>query len=101
MVERVSGISFIEFIHQRFTEPLKLNHTKTPQDKWTEWLYLLINFMKMFLRQNSSISNISLPVAALEPLSPVVQILSPAYTVYSAFAVRDYILKERLQTYLE
>ena len=34
MVERVSGMSFTEFIHQRFTEPLKLNHTKTPQDKW-------------------------------------------------------------------
>ncbi|MGE7948488.1 serine hydrolase domain-containing protein [Lysinibacillus sp. NPDC093688] len=33
MVERVSGMSFTEFIHQRFTEPLKLNHTKTPQDK--------------------------------------------------------------------
>ncbi|OXS65451.1 serine hydrolase [Lysinibacillus sp. KCTC 33748] len=34
MVEKVSGMSFTEFIHQRFTEPLKLNHTKTPQDKW-------------------------------------------------------------------
>ncbi|MFJ6208776.1 serine hydrolase domain-containing protein [Lysinibacillus sp. NPDC092081] len=34
MVERVSGMSFTEFIHQRFTEPLKLNHTITPQDKW-------------------------------------------------------------------
>lgn len=33
LVERVSGISFTEFLHQRFTEPLKLNHTKTPQDK--------------------------------------------------------------------
>ncbi|MCY9549797.1 serine hydrolase domain-containing protein [Lysinibacillus xylanilyticus] len=33
MVERVSGMSFTEFIHQRFTEPLKLNHTKTPLDK--------------------------------------------------------------------
>ncbi|MFJ7887774.1 serine hydrolase domain-containing protein [Lysinibacillus xylanilyticus] len=34
MVEKVSGMSFTEFIHQRFTEPLKLNHTKTPKDKW-------------------------------------------------------------------
>ncbi|MFJ6268179.1 serine hydrolase domain-containing protein [Lysinibacillus xylanilyticus] len=34
MVEKVSGMSFTEFIHQRFTEPLKLNHTKTPLDKW-------------------------------------------------------------------
>ncbi|MFJ7913992.1 MULTISPECIES: serine hydrolase domain-containing protein [unclassified Lysinibacillus] len=34
MVERVSGLSFTEFIHHRFTKPLKLNHTKTPQDKW-------------------------------------------------------------------
>ncbi|KPN96298.1 serine hydrolase [Lysinibacillus sp. ZYM-1] len=34
MVEKVSGMSFTEFIHHRFTEPLKLNHTKTPQDKW-------------------------------------------------------------------
>ncbi len=34
MVERVSGMSFTEFIHQQFTEPLKLNHTKTPQDEW-------------------------------------------------------------------
>lgn len=32
MVEKVSGMSFTEFIHQQFTEPLKLNHTKTPQD---------------------------------------------------------------------
>ncbi|MEQ6356475.1 serine hydrolase domain-containing protein [Lysinibacillus sp. M3] len=36
MVERVSGMSFTEFIHQRFTKPLKLNHTKTPQDKWED-----------------------------------------------------------------
>ncbi|PFZ50541.1 serine hydrolase [Bacillus wiedmannii] len=36
LVERVSGMSFTEFIHQRFTEPLKLNHTKTPQDKWED-----------------------------------------------------------------
>ncbi|MFL0405391.1 serine hydrolase domain-containing protein [Bacillus nitratireducens] len=34
LVEKVSGMSFTEFLHQRFTEPLKLNHTKTPQDKW-------------------------------------------------------------------
>lgn len=34
MVERVSGMSFTEFIHHRFTKPLKLNHTKTPQDNW-------------------------------------------------------------------
>ncbi|MFJ7983106.1 serine hydrolase domain-containing protein [Lysinibacillus xylanilyticus] len=34
MVEKVSGMSYTEFIHQRFTEPLKLNHTKTPLDKW-------------------------------------------------------------------
>ena len=36
IVERVSGMSFTEFIHQQFTEPLKLNHTKTPQDKWKD-----------------------------------------------------------------
>ncbi|MEC0035209.1 serine hydrolase [Bacillus cereus] len=36
LVERVSGMSFTEFLHQRFTEPLKLNHTKTPQDKWED-----------------------------------------------------------------
>lgn len=34
LVERVSGKSFTEFIHQQFTEPLKLDHTKTPQDEW-------------------------------------------------------------------
>ncbi|MRD38727.1 serine hydrolase [Bacillus thuringiensis] len=34
LVERVSGMSFTEFLHQKFTKPLKLNHTKTPQDKW-------------------------------------------------------------------
>ncbi|MEB2282382.1 beta-lactamase family protein [Lysinibacillus xylanilyticus] len=33
LVERVSGMSFTDFLHQRFTEPLKLNYTKTPQDK--------------------------------------------------------------------
>ncbi|PDZ43398.1 serine hydrolase domain-containing protein [Bacillus wiedmannii] len=36
LVERVSGMSFTEFLHQRFTEPLKMNHTKTPQDKWRD-----------------------------------------------------------------
>ncbi|UNK15894.1 beta-lactamase family protein [Paenibacillus sp. N3/727] len=33
LVERVSGMSFTEFFHQYFTEPLQMNHTKTPQDK--------------------------------------------------------------------
>ncbi|MFI2856114.1 serine hydrolase domain-containing protein [Paenibacillus sp. JSM ZJ436] len=33
LVERVSGQSFTAFIHQHFTEPLKLEHTKTPQDQ--------------------------------------------------------------------
>ncbi|MGG4495484.1 serine hydrolase domain-containing protein [Brevibacillus reuszeri] len=32
LVERVSGMSFTAFIHQSFTEPLQMNHTKTPQD---------------------------------------------------------------------
>ncbi|MDQ0656572.1 serine hydrolase [Paenibacillus sp. W2I17] len=32
MVERVSGMSFTAFIHQYFTEPLDMKHTKTPQD---------------------------------------------------------------------
>ncbi|NKW95923.1 serine hydrolase domain-containing protein [Bacillus toyonensis] len=36
LAERVSGMSFTEFLHQRFTEPLKMNHTKTPQDKWRD-----------------------------------------------------------------
>ncbi|MFC9539926.1 serine hydrolase domain-containing protein [Lysinibacillus sp. NPDC056959] len=36
VVERISGLSFTEFIHQQFTKPLKLNHTKTPQDKWED-----------------------------------------------------------------
>ncbi|MES5865931.1 serine hydrolase [Bacillus cereus group sp. RP32] len=36
LVERVSGMSFTEFLHQQFTEPLKMNHTKTPQDKWRD-----------------------------------------------------------------
>ncbi|MGM1047775.1 CubicO group peptidase, beta-lactamase class C family [Paenibacillus uliginis N3/975] len=33
LVERVSGMSFTEFLHQYFTKPLQMNHTKTPQDK--------------------------------------------------------------------
>ncbi|KKO55438.1 serine hydrolase domain-containing protein [Paenibacillus sp. DMB20] len=33
LVERVSGMSFTAFIHQYFTEPLQMNHTKTPQDE--------------------------------------------------------------------
>ena len=36
LVERVSGMSFTEFLHQKFTEPLKLNHTITSQDKWED-----------------------------------------------------------------
>ncbi|WPA86245.1 serine hydrolase domain-containing protein [Bacillus cereus] len=36
LVERVSGMGFTEFLHQSFTEPLKMNHTKTPQDKWRD-----------------------------------------------------------------
>jgi CubicO group peptidase (beta-lactamase class C family) len=32
LVERVSGIGFTAFIHQYFTEPLDMKHTKTPQD---------------------------------------------------------------------
>ncbi|MBD8497289.1 serine hydrolase domain-containing protein [Paenibacillus arenosi] len=32
LVERVSGMSFSAFIHKYFTEPLDMNHTKTPQD---------------------------------------------------------------------
>ncbi|WP_433583727.1 serine hydrolase domain-containing protein [Paenibacillus amylolyticus] len=32
MVERVSGMSFTAFIHQYFTKPLDMKHTKTPQD---------------------------------------------------------------------
>lgn len=32
LVERVSGIAFTAFIHKYFTEPLDMNHTKTPQD---------------------------------------------------------------------
>ncbi|WP_338594531.1 serine hydrolase domain-containing protein [Paenibacillus sp. Y5S-9] len=32
MVERVSGMSFTAFIHHYFTEPLDMQHTKTPQD---------------------------------------------------------------------
>ncbi|WP_025691268.1 serine hydrolase domain-containing protein [Paenibacillus zanthoxyli] len=32
LVERVSGMDFTAFIHQYFTGPLEMNHTKTPQD---------------------------------------------------------------------
>ncbi|WP_312113012.1 serine hydrolase domain-containing protein [Brevibacillus reuszeri] len=32
LVERVSGMSFTTFIHRNFTDPLKMNHTKTPLD---------------------------------------------------------------------
>ncbi|MFD1990457.1 serine hydrolase domain-containing protein [Paenibacillus nicotianae] len=32
LVERVSGISYTAFIHKYFTEPLDMEHTKTPQD---------------------------------------------------------------------
>ncbi|MDT9717472.1 serine hydrolase domain-containing protein [Paenibacillus sp. ClWae2A] len=32
MVERVSGLDYTAFIHKYFTEPLDMNHTKTPQD---------------------------------------------------------------------
>ncbi|QOS78855.1 beta-lactamase family protein [Paenibacillus sp. JNUCC31] len=32
LVERVSGMGFTAFIHHYFTEPLDMNHTKTPQD---------------------------------------------------------------------
>jgi CubicO group peptidase (beta-lactamase class C family) len=32
LVERVSGMSFTAFIHKYITEPLDMNHTKTPQD---------------------------------------------------------------------
>lgn len=32
LVERVSGMGFTAFIHKYFTEPLDMNHTKTPQD---------------------------------------------------------------------
>ncbi|MHA7581568.1 serine hydrolase [Chryseobacterium mucoviscidosis] len=32
LVERVSGIGYTAFIHQNFTEPLDMKHTKTPQD---------------------------------------------------------------------
>ncbi|WP_217562542.1 serine hydrolase [Paenibacillus sp. GbtcB18] len=33
LVERVSGMSFTSFLSQYFTEPLQMNHTKTPQDE--------------------------------------------------------------------
>lgn len=32
LVERVSGLDYTAFIHKYFTEPLDMNHTKTPQD---------------------------------------------------------------------
>ncbi len=32
LIERVSGIGFTAFIHKYLTEPLEMNHTKTPQD---------------------------------------------------------------------
>ncbi|GAA0134421.1 serine hydrolase domain-containing protein [Paenibacillus sp. YSY-4.3] len=32
LVERVSGLSFTDYIHTAFTKPLKMNNTKTPQD---------------------------------------------------------------------
>ncbi|WP_341280581.1 serine hydrolase domain-containing protein [Paenibacillus sp. FSL H8-0537] len=32
LVERVSGMGFTAFIHKYMTEPLDMNHTKTPQD---------------------------------------------------------------------
>ncbi|MFE6073846.1 serine hydrolase domain-containing protein [Paenibacillus sp. NPDC057886] len=32
LVEKVSGMRFSYFIHKYFTEPLGMNHTKTPQD---------------------------------------------------------------------
>lgn len=32
LVERVSDLKFTEFIHQYFTEPLEMKHTKTSQD---------------------------------------------------------------------
>ncbi|MDN4605174.1 serine hydrolase [Paenibacillus sp. F6_3S_P_1C] len=33
LVEKVSGMGFTAFIHKYFTEPLDMNHTKTPQDQ--------------------------------------------------------------------
>lgn len=32
LVERVSGLSFTDYIHTYFTKPLNMTHTKTPQD---------------------------------------------------------------------
>lgn len=32
VVERVSGLSFTEFLHKHFTQPLAMHHTKTPLD---------------------------------------------------------------------
>ncbi len=34
LIERVSGLSFTDYIHQNITEPLELNNTKTPQDNF-------------------------------------------------------------------
>lgn len=33
MVERITGIDFTSYIHQHFTKPLGMSHTKTPVDK--------------------------------------------------------------------
>lgn len=33
VVERVSGMSYTEFLHKYFTDPLAMNHTKTPLDQ--------------------------------------------------------------------
>lgn len=33
LVERVSGLSFTEYMHRNITTPLDMNHTKTPQDQ--------------------------------------------------------------------
>lgn len=34
LVERVSGMSFTEYLHQHITEPLDMDHTKTPRDSY-------------------------------------------------------------------
>ncbi|OUB34280.1 serine hydrolase [Bacillus thuringiensis serovar pirenaica] len=36
LVEKVSRMSLTEFLHQKFTKPLKLEYTQTPQDKWRD-----------------------------------------------------------------
>lgn len=36
LVEKVSEMSFTKFLHEKFTKPLKLEHTQTPQDKWRD-----------------------------------------------------------------